>query len=165
MWKAIQTGRITTVHGKINPETADREWANNTDLSKPRNSVTGEPRRRRQKGEPSAPMRLNGTGRVSGGKNEARYRSTYATARAARETFLAQIARLELEERIGQFVRQDEVRVAALNSAKKARDLLTALPRRVSATIAATHDPSEVRRILEEEIEQICEDLSGTEQQ
>ena len=161
VWKAIQTGRISTVHGKIDPVTADREWADNTDPSKPRNSVTGEPGRRRPAGEPSSPMRLNGAGRASGGEDEERHRRTYATARAARETFLAQLARLELEERIGQLVRQDEVEIAAFNCAKKARDLLTGLPRQVSAAIAATSNPAEVHGILEEAIERVCLELSG----
>ncbi|MFH1866362.1 MAG: hypothetical protein ABIK85_10810 [Candidatus Eisenbacteria bacterium] len=106
-------------------------------------------------------MRLNGAGRASGGEDEERHRRTYAVARAARETFLAQLARLELEERIGQLVRRDEVEIATLDCARKARGLLTALPREVSATIAAAHDPSEVRSILEEEIERICHELSG----
>lgn len=161
VWKAIKTGRISTDHGKINPETADREWADNTDPSKPLNSVTGEPKHRRPAGGPSTPMGLSRAGRVAGGGNEEKHRRAYAAARAAREACLAQIARLELEERMRQLVRRDEVEVAAINCARQARDLLTDLPRQVSAAIAATADPAEVQGILEEAIERICLELSG----
>jgi len=165
VWKAIQTGRISTVGGKIDPETADREWAENTDLSKPRNSITGEPKRRRPTDEPSAPMCLPRVGRGSRENDEAGSRSTYAAARAAREMCLAQIARLELEERMRQLVRRDEVQAAAATAARMARETLLAIPQRVSATIAAAEDPSEIRRILEDEIERVCLELSGTQQQ
>ena len=50
--------------------------------------------------------------------------------------------------------------MAAFNSARQARDQLIAIPRRVSAIIAATQDPSEVTRILEEEIERVCLEIS-----
>ena len=161
VWKAIQTGRISTIRGKINPEIADRERAKNTDLSKPRNSVIGDPKQRRPEGQPSAPMRVDGVGHGSRGNDEAGSRSTYAAARAAREMCLAQIARLELEERVQQLVRRDEVQLAAAAAASRARDKLLALPQSVSATIAAAEEPSEVRRILEEEIERICLELSS----
>jgi len=47
--------------------------------------------------------------------------------------------------------------------ARKARDLLIALPDRVTATIAATADPAEVRRILDDEIKCICQELEVTD--
>lgn len=161
VWKAIQTGRISTVRGKIDPETADCEWAANTDPSKPRNSIVGEPKRTRPIGEPSKPTDLDGACRVHGGNGEARARNVYVVARATRERCLAQMARLELEERMQQLVRRDEVQLAAVTAARSAREKLLALPQRVSGSIAAADDPTEVRRILEEEIEQVCLEISG----
>jgi hypothetical protein len=79
----------------------------------------------------------------------------YAKARAARELYQAQLVKLELDRQLGTLVRADEVKVAAFNSARKARDQLIALPNRVAAIIAATDDTEEVRRILDEEIEKI----------
>ena len=55
----------------------------------------------------------------------------------------AQIARLELEERIGKLFRRDKVRMTAVHSAKKALNELVALAQRVSAILAATQDPAE----------------------
>ena len=164
VWKAIQTGRISTVRGKIDPDVADREWGQNTDPSKPRNSVIGEPKRRRQKDEPSRPMDLDGACHTRRETGEEKARNTYAAARAAREMCLAQIARLELEERLRELVRRDEVEAAARAASETARDRILAIPGRVSAEIAAAEDVSEVQSILEEEIEQVCLELSATEQ-
>ena len=91
--------------------------------------------------------------------------SGYAEARAKREACLAEKARLDLELQMGTLVRTDEVRRAAFNAARKARDQLIALPQRVAAILAATEYPVEVLSILEEEIEKICLNLSGTEWQ
>jgi hypothetical protein len=47
--------------------------------------------------------------------------------------------------------------------ARKARDQLIALPERVAANLAATQEPAEVQRILEEEIERICQEIADAE--
>jgi len=151
---AVSAGRISTVDGKIDPELADKEWRENTDQSKPRNRITGSPKQTRVPGEPSEPM---GSG---GGNGSA---TGYAKARAARELYQAQLAKLELDRRRGEVVRADEVRVGAFNMARKARDQLIALPERVAANLAATEDPAEVQRILEEEIERICQEIADAE--
>jgi hypothetical protein len=87
----------------------------------------------------------------------------YTKARAARELYQAQLAKLELDRRRGLLVRADEVKVGAFNMARKARDQLIALPERVAAILAATQEPVEVQRILEEEIERICEEIADAE--
>jgi len=158
--RAVKSGRISTVDGKIDPAQADREWRENTDPSKPRNRITGRPKHARVPGEPSEPMDFGGARQPHGGNGTA---TGYAKARAARELYQAQLVKLELDRQLGTLVRADEVKVAAFNSARKARDQLIALPNRVAAIIAATDDTEEVRRILDEEIEKICLDLSGTE--
>jgi hypothetical protein len=89
--------------------------------------------------------------------------SGYAKARAARELYQAQLAKIELDRQRGVLVRADEVRLGAFNMARKARDQLIALPERVAAILAATQDPAEVQRILEEEIERICQEIADAE--
>lgn len=188
VWKAIQTGRISTVKVgagvKINPRTADREWSENTDRSKARNSETGDPKLQRGKGEPSAPMQLDGIGGMeqlallevpaeeepvaaggngdggNGGAGEDPEISSYARSRAQREAALAKTAELALEEKMGALVRSDEVRRAAFNAARKARDMLVAIPERVAVVVAAIDDPAEVLSVLENEIERVCGELS-----
>ncbi len=158
--KAIKAGRISTVDGKIDPAQADREWIENTDQSKPRNRVTGKPKQARRAGEPSEPMDLGGSEDAQGGNGTA---TGYAKARAARELYQAQLAKLELDRQRGVLIRADEVRVGAFNMARKARDQLIALPERVAAVLAATDDAAEVQRILEEEIERICQEIADAE--
>lgn len=161
---AIRDGRITTHPGPrgwawVNPEEADRQWKQNTDQSKPRNRITGSPKGKRQPDQPETPMDL---GRRSGGGNgDADDGPNYSDARARRETFKAAEARLDLEERMRVLVRAEDVRLAAFNEARKARDLLMSFPDRLSTTIAALEDPGEVHKILEDEIELICQELSG----
>ena len=157
--RAVASGRITTIDGKIDPAVADREWAENTDQSKPRNSVTGEPRRTKAPDAPSAPMDLSGGDEGSGPSVAA----GYARARAARELYQAQHAKLDLDRERGILVRADEVKVGAFTMARKSRDLLMALPERLSAVLAAESNAAEVQRLLEDEIERICQEISDAE--
>lgn len=156
--EAVKSGRISTVDGKIDPEVADREWRENTDQSKPRNRITGRPKLARVPGEPSEPMDFGDDAHGGNGTG-----SGYAKARAARELYQAQLAKLELDRQRAILVRADEVRVGAFNMARKARDQLIALPERVAAILAATQEPAEVQRILEEEIEWICQEIGDAE--
>jgi hypothetical protein len=151
--RAIRSGRISMVSGKIDPAQADHEWRENTDQSKPRNRITGRPTLARDPDRPSMPMEF---GRADGG-------SGYARARAARELYLAQLAKMELDRQRGILVRADEVRLGAFHAARQARDQLIALPDRVSALLAATPDPEEVHRILDEEIERLCQEIAEGE--
>ena len=158
--RAVNSGRISTVDGKIDPAEADREWRENTDQSKPRNRITGRPSHTRPPGEPPVPMDFGAPDEAAGGNGTA---TGYAKARAARELYQAQLAKLELDRQRGVLIRADEVRVGAFNMARKARDQLIALPERVAAILAATQDPAEVQRILEEEIERICQEIADAE--
>ncbi len=154
--RAVNAGRISTVNGKIDPERADIEWRENTDHSKPRNRITGSPKHARVPGEPPEPMTFD----VPGGNGTA---SGYAKARAARELYQAQLAKMELDRQRGVLVRADEVRVGAFNMARRARDQLIALPERIAAILAATQDAIEIQRILEIEIERICQEIGDGE--
>lgn len=158
--RAVNAGRISMVDGKIDPVQADREWRENTDQSKPRNRITGRPKHARVAGRPSEPMDFGDAEGASGGNGTA---TGYAKARAAREVYQAQLAKLELDRQRAILIRADEVRVGAFNMARKVRDQLIALPDRVTAILAATDEPAEVQRILEEEIERICQEIADAE--
>lgn len=158
--EAIKRGRITLVEGKIDPILADREWAENTDPSTPRNRITGNPKHRKLRAQPSLPMDLQSRDGDSKGNGDS---AGYLKARAAREICQAQLAKLQLDREGSQLVRADEVKIGAFNMARLARDHLMALPSRVAATIATTGDAAEIHKILDEEIERICLDLSSGE--
>lgn len=158
--RAIASGRISTVDGKIDPVQADREWRANTDQSKPRNRITGRPKQVRTPGEPSEPMDFGGTGEGYTANGTA---TGYAKARAARELYQAHLTKLELDRRRGVLVRADEVELGAFHMARQVRDQLIALPERVAAILAATNDAAEIQLILDEEIERICEEIADGE--
>jgi hypothetical protein len=163
--KAIAAGRISTSdgtsRGKINPELADREWSENTDRSKPRNSIAGSPKGRRRPGEPSEPMELDGGNGGNGTGKTKPAASGYAIARAAREAAQAQLARLTLDERLGNLVDAAGVKLAAFNAARHARDQLLAIPARVAPLLVGVSDRGEIQRILDDELERVCKGLSG----
>lgn len=153
--QAIQRGRITLVDGKIDPELADRQWASNTDNSVVKNSETGNPHHKRAEDAPpdSLPMESPGGGNGSS--------ASYARARAARETFQAQLAQLQLQRERGEVVDANEVKIAAFNAARRARDQLMALPDRAAAIVAALETTEECHEVLREEVERICKELSN----
>lgn len=158
---AIKTGRVTTIDGKIDPAIADREWRANTDPTKPRNRITGRPKHTREPGGPPAPMDFGGLLETPGGDNGGG--SGFARAHTARELYQAQLTKLALDRQRGTLVLAADVKVGAFNCARKARDQLMALPGRIAATLAATQEAPEVERILEQEIERICIELSDGE--
>lgn len=149
--KAVRSGRIRAdQEGRIDPEAADASWLQNTDPTKPSNSVGGNPhgavpRRHRSSGgermfSPSAP--------------------DYHFSRAVRETYLARLVRLEYERKTGKLIDAEESRRAAYQDNRRVRDLLLALPERLAAQLAACADPVECRRLLTDEIRRVCEELS-----
>jgi hypothetical protein len=159
--QAIASGRISTLGGKIDPAMADHQWQQNTDQSKPRNRITGSPRHHRRPNEPPLPMRMGST---MDAEDDPAAVAGFARARAARELYQAQLAKIELDLRRGILVRADEVRLRSFSRARKARDLLIAVPERLAAILAATEDPGDVRRILDAEMESICQGIIDTEQ-
>ena len=122
--KAIKAGRIrTTADGKIDAELADQEWERNTNYGA--SPATGE-------------------ASVSG--------PSYAQSRAIREAYLARLAKIEYEERLGKLINRDEVQVAAFNKFRVFRDGMLNIPDRVAAVLAAETDTRKVHESLTVEI-------------
>ena len=178
--QAVASGRISKVNGKIDPVKAKKEWAANTDQSKPRNRVTGKPKGRRDPKKPETPMELDkekssAPSRKKSSKKRSTKKkqdddqekqsggSTYAEARAAREVFNAKLAEIKLAKERGLLVESKRVEAAAFSLARRTRDQLIAIPERVCALLATKSDPNEVRHILEDEIEQVCSELSNVD--
>jgi len=156
--KALSSGRIRRgADGKIDSEAADRDWAQSTNQAKPLNSVSGDPKHRRAPDEPSRPTLGSDRGMSHGSHQIA---GGYAAARAIRESYAARLAQLDYEQRRGQLVDVNEVRAEAFRCARTARDQLTAIPHRIAPIIAGISDPGECRRMLSEEIEKVCRQLS-----
>lgn len=160
--KAIQAGRISTQGGLIDPAKADREWDANTDQSKPLNSVTGAPKHRRGPG-PSQPMEHRDREPASEAEAPAPGGATvaqsYSASRAVRERYLAGLAKVEYEQKVGSLVATDEVRIATFNAAREARNQLLALPDRL-ALILVGRAAREIHGLLTQEVRRICEDIA-----
>lgn len=158
--RAIEDGRIRKrPDGKIDSAEADRLWELRTDPTKPLNSVTGNPHHRRAKGGPPMPMGARGS---AGGGNDGandRLLSSYAAARAIRESYQAKREKLAYERDVGKLVDADEVRAATFKAARSARDRMLGIPARLAPVLAAVSDPAEVQRLLEEAITQACAEL------
>ena len=164
--KAVAAGRITAgPDGTIDPAVADQEWAASTDLSKPRNSVIGVPNKRRDPGAPSdrlgtmAPAAGQALNEATPG-DSARLASSYAASRAARETYLARLAKLEFEQKSGKLVDADEVRAQIFALGRRARDGLLGLPDRVAPLLVGQADQAAVHRLLTQEIMTCLGELS-----
>jgi hypothetical protein len=164
---ALAAGRITAnADGTIDPVLADSQWAASTNLSKPRNSVTGVPKKRRLPGAPSDPLGVSssGVGEASNGApagDTARLVSSYAGSRAAREGYMARLAKLDYEQRSGKLVEADEVRAQIFALGRRARDRLLGIPDRLASILAGETDRAEIHRLLTEEITRSLTELSA----
>jgi len=150
--KAIADGRIAeaVVNGKIDPSLADYLWSEGS------LSVDDEIEALRKAERLPKPGNGDG-GNGSGGSA----RSEFSEARARREKARAKIAELDLQERLGELVRADEVARAAFNAARHARDVLIALPGRIAPAVHAAGTVEEITALLADEIENVCKELSS----
>ncbi len=145
--KALQTGRIhLDADGKIDPAQADSSWANNT-----RSSVATS-RGNAQRVETSPEQTTER--QVSSGAPD------YNKARAVKEFYAARLAKLEFEEREGKLVNIDEINVQHFNRARRLRDRLLMIPRRLAAQLAAETDTRSVEEALDAAICEALEELS-----
>lgn len=160
--RALEGGRIRkNAAGMIDSAEADRMWAANTDPSKPRNSVTGNPRHKRPKGGPSLPMGYReDAARDANGASD-HIRSGYSQAAAIQKTYQAKREKLAYEKEVGKLVDADEVRAATFKAGRAARDRMLGIPARLAPILAAESNAAEVQRLLEEAINQACVEIAS----
>ena len=154
--KALASGRISAApDGTIDAQKADRDWAGSTDQSKPRNSVTGVPKISRSPGEPSAALITAGPEPMAEGVGEGgatRLVSSYAASRAARESYLARLAKLDFEQRSGRLVDADEVRAHIFGLGRRMRDTLLGIPDRLAPILVGQSDQAVIHQLITEEL-------------
>lgn len=84
-------------------------------------------------------------------------------SRAAREFYLAELARLQVEEAKQKLLPADKVKRDAFAAARSVREALMTLCDRLAHKIAAEADPIQVRKILEDEhriaLNGLCDEL------
>ena len=160
--KAIQAGRISKEpDGTIDPVKADAQWVRNTLPSQNLNTGAVKPALKVATPPVSTPVATGSsrelqppveTGRISA--------PDYQTSRAIREAYAARLAKLEYEERTAKLISSDEVEMRTFNLARRLRDRMQTLPRRLAAALAAEQDPRVIEQRLDDEIRQALEELS-----
>tara|TARA_E500000081_G_scaffold143114_1_gene162571 strand:+ start:292 stop:804 length:513 start_codon:yes stop_codon:yes gene_type:complete len=82
-------------------------------------------------------------------------------SRAKREHYLAELAKLQVEEQKGLLVPADEVKKKAYGMGRIVRDALMTLADRICHEVAAEADPITVREILEREHRNVLKELAA----
>lgn len=144
---ALADGRIHAIEGKIDPDAADREWAENTDLARARNSVTGKPGKGKK-------LKANGNGHATSV-------DLFNTHRSRRMLAEAEIAEMDLAERRGIMLKASEVERAAFETARRTRDELMKIPDRIAPELVGIKDPHECKRIIIKALREALQGLSG----
>lgn len=138
--KARDAGRIPVNRdGTVDPVKAHHAWRNNTLHTK------------RHVGRP----RFSAVGVDNSGIS-----AEWLRARTAREAVQARLLQLELDTGCGLLLYADEVRREAFTIARRVRDQLLALPRRLGPEICAL-SPEEATRVLQVEVDRICNEMDG----
>lgn len=86
-------------------------------------------------------------------------RLTHAEAKAAKEFYLAENARLDYEERCGRLLPRDEVRMVVADAFATSRSALEGLPALLAPTLA-NRDEQRVQALLAEHIELALTEMS-----
>ena len=133
--KAVETGRISLIDGKIDPEKADKEWAefSNPAYNTPHTSDSSS--------------------------------NPYQKSKIMKTTYDAMLKKLEYEERAGKLVSRAQVESDIFAASRATRDHLLMIPKRVAPRIIGQNSISEIEYILKQEITSalanLCNILKG----
>lgn len=131
--KAIDTGRITPLSdGTIDPETADREWAQNT--TTPRSKTTTESAVKSPKPEPTVMRTQEPAEPFTGTPSTS---TSLVQARTANEVVKAQTNKIRLAQLKGELVDRSQAVAHVFKLARAERDAWLNWPARVSSQMAA----------------------------
>ncbi|WKZ15441.1 MAG: terminase small subunit [Candidatus Jettenia caeni] len=78
------------------------------------------------------------------------------------EFWKAKLAKLEYDEKTEKLVNTDEVKAAAFNSSRIARDSLMNIPDRLAPLLVNIADLHQVHKLLSDEIRKVCEELANS---
>jgi hypothetical protein len=158
--KAAKTGRIKLEGGKVDVETADRDWPANTNPGQSAFKASLE----------AAALEAMSTGAIPGehppegesnGKNGNGHTVLYGASRATREMYLSRIAEIDYKKQTGELVAADTVRALAFKASRAARESLISIPERLAPVLAGESNQFEVHRLLSEEIRRVCDELAN----
>lgn len=139
---AIESGRITrNPDGTIDSDQADKDWQENTQHS---NARYGKRKPKAEDNGPATPEPPSAS-------------SSFARARAVKETYDAQLKKLDLDEKQRTLISRKEAEVAAFTQFRILRDAAFNVVPRLAAQLAAESDPLTVADLLEAELRDVFE--------
>jgi hypothetical protein len=145
--KAISSKRITTLaDGTIDPDRANQEWARNTFAGQTIHKPGATPPDRIP---PEHAVAQSGDPVIA-----------YLRARAVKESFAAQTAKLEYEERAGKLIPAARAAEYAAGFSSIVKDGLMAMPDRLAPMLAAVDDEKTIHRMLGAEITALLRKVS-----
>lgn len=164
--KLIDAGRLSTKDGPrgtklVNIVALNRVIATETDPAQAlRNGSVPD--------EPDLPEQPDGDEAGQAASAPASGGSSYHAARASRETYQAESARLDLDERLGKLCYVDDVERRTMTAMRKVRDRFLALPAVIADRLAGAPDALAIRGILSAEIRAVlasaAKDMSGLDE-
>lgn len=180
--KAIKSGRITTVGGKIDIESADKQWQSNTDPS-PRGGKAQETapppaappvaKRKSRKESPPEPEPDDSPAEETPveeldaaddlkppGPKPPQTPKSFNEEKMWETFYNRKLKAQQLAKQKKELVPAAQVEKDWFNFCRTIRDNLLGIPSRLSAVLASDSDPHSVHRRLTEEIESVLADLS-----
>jgi hypothetical protein len=146
--KAVLTGRITPIDGRIDPVIADIQWERNTQRRVDLHANT--PTVQVEASPPSGPI-------------AASQEPSWAQSKARTEAAVAALKELELAEREGRVIEKEGVKTAARETGKQIQKaLVDVFPSRVAVDVAAITDPWAVECFLRDQMRAELESISRT---
>lgn len=169
--KAIQEGRITAKKNSknqydIDPEVADREWAENTltlEKRKAKKEMDNFVEEKKMQDDLEVEKALEDWENEERLKLDPNAGLTLVEARRLRENYKAKHAKMQYELDLGLLISSEQVRADAFKMARLVRDQIMALPDRISSELAAMKDSRKIAEKLAHELRLCLESLVENE--
>lgn len=133
--QAVRNGKIVLIDGKVDVESSDAAWDSGPQMGRV---------------QPDGQARALDKTAIS---------TSLASSRALREAYTARLAKLDWEIKSGEVVSAEKARRAAYNTGRRVRDLLMAVPDRLSASLEM-RTSADVHKIISDEVRHICDEVS-----
>lgn len=154
--KALRSGRISLIDGKIDPVAADAQWKANTRNPRASFALPGPLIDIQPLPEPGEPL-------SDGTTSQTIY--DLQLARAKREHHEANIAEMRERQKAGELVELAQVKLAYTTLAAQFRAALERIPDKLSTRLAAETDPNLVHAMIQGELDHALMDMGKMAEQ
>jgi hypothetical protein len=161
--KAIETGRVKLVDGKVDSDQADQDWVRKTDPGKQRMDPCGsgeDASRRHPAVETPAIDRAQAETPAAAEEPESGDASNYQKSRSAREYWESELSRLEVEKETGNLISRESAEKAWGDMVVSTRTKALYLPSQLASRLASESDPITCEEILKDAVHKLLSELS-----